>query len=147
MADVYLRFSISNNLRGFFIMLLTIKSKKSQIFIRGLKDWIDYLNISTCCSSISLIWSRYFREASYSFFAEANTAVSSSVSTLVLSSRLNCHLGLIRSVRPIQSRPQSHLYFAIRVRTIIIKKCQSLVDCTLLASALLKLRVRAGLGR
>jgi hypothetical protein len=37
-ADVSLLFSISNNLRGFFIMLLTIKSKKSQIFIRGLKD-------------------------------------------------------------------------------------------------------------
>ena len=61
----------------------------------------------------------------------------------ILKARLNCHLGLIRSVRPIQSRPQSHLYFAIRVRTIIIKKCQNLK----LTGALLKLRAQAGLIR
>ena len=46
--------------------------------------------------------------------------------SLVVRIRLNCHLGLIRSVRAIQARSQSHLYFAIRVRTIIIKKCQNL---------------------
>ena len=56
------------------------------------KKLIDYLNISTCWASMSLIWSKYFREASYSFFAEANTAVSSSVSTLVLSSSTSAQL-------------------------------------------------------
>ena len=54
---------------------------------------------------------------------------------LLVRCRLNCHLGLIRSVRPIQARSQSHLYFAIRVRTIIIKKCQNLKLLKLMAQA------------
>ena len=51
-----------------------------------------YLNISTCWASISLIWSKYCKEAVYNFFADPKTAVSSSVLTLVFSSSTSAHL-------------------------------------------------------